>query len=368
MPRGEDAMAVTVYFGTNRNPIGNPPTDFGPKLSTREGLDLRFGRAEVELVFEDGGGADENASTVEIEVAKERLTTRAHAPTSENFVFGSDEMLEDVRRKMVKHARDSILYIHGFANTFKSSLVRAAELKHQLAADANVAVFSWPSDGEVFLYEPYMRDREDARASGHAMAKAIRILARYLHSITTEDQRRDTRRSLLDGEDVPLGPCEQKIHLVAHSMGNYALRFGVVALRDDFHGQQVRLFDKVLLMAADADDDALSEPDKMAFLPQIAEKISVYHTPHDRALWVSETTKGNRERLGSDGPFNNRALPDKIDAIDVTAVLGQDPDATNHQYYRLNPAVLTDMRAVLAGAATPGRQYDAHGRRFRLVE
>ncbi len=361
-------MPVTIYFATNRNPIGTPPTDFGPKLSSHEGLDLRFGRAEVELAFENGGGADEDASTIAIAVARERLRTRAQAPTSENFDFGSDAVLDHVRHKMIKHGRDSIIYIHGFANSFKSSIVRAAELKHQLGAGADLAVFSWPSDGEVFLYTPYERDRADARASGQAMAKAIRTLARYLHSVTTESERRETRRSLLGGEDVPIGPCEQKIHLLAHSMGNYAFRYGVVALREDFHGQQVKLFDKVFLMAADADDDALSHPDKMAFLPQIAEKISVYHTPRDRALWVSETTKGNSERLGSDGPFNNRDLPDKIDAIDVSAVLGQDSDNTNHQYYRLNPAVLADMRAVLADADPPGRIYDHHGRRFRLVE
>ncbi len=360
-------MAVTVYFATNRNPIGNPPTDFGRKLSSHEGLDLRFGSAEVELVFKNGGGADEDASTITIEVAKERLTTRAHAPTSRNFIFGSDTVLDHVRKKMVERERDSILYIHGFANSFKSSIVRAAELKHRLGAGANLAVFSWPSDGEVFFYKPYMRDREDARASGLAMAKAIRILARYLHSMTAEPERRETRRSLLGGEDVPIGPCEQKIHLLAHSMGNYAFRFGVVALRDDFRGQQVKLFDKVFLMAADADDDALSDCDKMSFLTQIAEKISVYHTSRDRALWVSESTKGNRERLGSDGPFNNRDLPDKIDAIDVSAVLGQDSDSTNHQYYRLNPAVLADMRAMLTGADMPWRKYDAHGRRYLLV-
>ena len=362
-------MAVTVYFATNRNPIGSPPTDFGPKLSSHEGLDLRFGSADVELKFKKDGGADEDDSEITIEVEKERLTTRAHAPTSRNFVFGSDAVLDKVRKKMVKpeRKRDSILYIHGFANSFKSSIVRAAELKHQLGAGANLAVFSWPSDGEVFLYSPYMRDREDARASGLAMGKAIRLLARYLHSMTTEPERRATRRSLLGGEDIPIGPCEQKIHLLAHSMGNYAFRHGVVALRDDFRGQQVKLFEKVFLMAADADDDALSDPDKMAFLTQIAEKISVYHTSRDRALWVSESTKGNCERLGSDGPFNNRDLPDKIDAIDVSAVLGQDSDSTNHQYYRLNPAVLADMRAMLTGADTPWRKYDAHGRRYLLV-
>ncbi|MEJ2122197.1 MAG: alpha/beta hydrolase [Alphaproteobacteria bacterium] len=361
-------MAVTVYFATNRNPIGKPPTDFGPKLSSHEGLDLRFGRADVDLVFEPGGGADEDASTIEIKVAKEQLTSRARAPTSDNFVFGSNEVFDHLRRKMVKHTRDSIIYIHGFANSFKSSIVRAAEHKQQLGDGANLAVFSWQSDGEVFLYTPYERDRTDARASGQAMAKAIRTLARYLHAITSDDERREIRRSLLRGEDVPIGPCEQKIHLLAHSMGNYAFRHGVVALRDDFRGKEVKLFDKVFLMAADADDDVLSEPDKMAFLPQISEKISVYHTPRDRALWVSETTKGNRERLGSDGPFNNRALPDKIEAIDVSAVLGHDSDQTNHQYYRLNPAVLADMRAVFADGPTPWRDYDAHGRRFRLVD
>ncbi len=362
-------MTVTVYFVTNRNPIGgSSPTGFGRKLSSHEGLDLRFGYADVDLVFKEGKGADVDASNVSIRVARERLTSRAEEPTSDNFVFGSDEVLDHVRKKMIKRGRDSILYIHGFANSFESSVVRAAELKHQLGVNANVGVFSWPSDGEVFLYSPYMRDREDAEASGAAMGRAIRILARFIHSMTTPEDRRDIRRALLAGDGVAVGPCEQKIHVVAHSMGNYAFRHGVVALRNDFRGQQVKLFDKVLLMAADADDDALSEADKLAFLTQISEKISVYHTSRDRALWVSDGTKGNRDRLGSDGPLNNRDLPDKIDAIDVSDVLGQDSDLTNHQYYRLNPAVLDDMRAVLADKATPWRAYDPHARRYRLRE
>ena len=44
-------MAVTVYFATYRNPIGNPPTDFGRKLSSHEGLDLRFGSAILAAGF-----------------------------------------------------------------------------------------------------------------------------------------------------------------------------------------------------------------------------------------------------------------------------------------------------------------------------
>ena len=40
---------ITVFFATNRNPIGGePPTGFGPDLGPIDGTSLRLGWAEVD--------------------------------------------------------------------------------------------------------------------------------------------------------------------------------------------------------------------------------------------------------------------------------------------------------------------------------
>lgn len=332
---------VTIYFATNRNPIGDPPRGFGKNLGPVDGENIRLGRARVDL---------QKNKMVALRVEPEKLVSNRRDPT--DLKFGSDAIFERLRKDMDKRKRDTILYVHGYANTFADSVVRTAQIQKFLLNKVNVFLFSWPSDGEVLLYDPYFRDRADAKSSGEALARGILILARYLKRI-------DSRAY-----------CDQCVHLMAHSMGNFALSHGMRALKERFAGRHVKIIDKAFLMAADVDHDALSHPDKLEFLPKIASEVCVYHTPRDLALTISDVTKGNPERLGDDGPANARALPDKVSVIDVSDVVDADSDLTNHQYYRLNPLVRDDVLAVLEGTRPmeiPGREYDAHGRRFRLL-
>lgn len=345
---------VTVSFVTNRNPLGDEHPWFGKLLGPVSGTAIRFGTAEVDL--EKG----KEGTIISVTIEKERLASKR--PGSKNLKFGSDAIFEFLRGKMDKHKRDTLLYIHGFANPFDQTILRAAQIKKFLGANLNVVVFSWPSDGEVLLYSPYFRDRSDAQSSGVAIARGILIFARYLHEL-----RRKEREA---SDESPVVLCDQCIHLLVHSMGNWALRHGVLELKKGLAGNNVKLFDKVFLVGADEDNDTLDRPDKMAFLPAIANEICVYHTSRDRALIVAEETKGNEERLGSDGPPNARNLPDKVSIIDVTDVLYADNDLTNHQYYRVNRLVREDIVAVLNGESPmeiPGRKYNAHSRRFKLL-
>ncbi|MFP3386352.1 alpha/beta hydrolase, partial [Tritonibacter sp. SIMBA_163] len=89
----------------------------------------------------------------------------------------------------------------------------------------------------------------------------------------------------------------QRIHLLAHSMGNFALRHAVQGMRLHVGDQLPRLFDEVLLMAADADNDALSHPDKLAPLERLARRVTTYYNVQDLALVVSDWTKLNPDRL-----------------------------------------------------------------------
>jgi esterase/lipase superfamily enzyme len=123
-------------------------------------------------------------------------------------------------------------------------------------------------------------------------------------------------------------------------------------------------------MAADEDEDALEKEHKMQRLSELARAIHIYHSRTDGALVISDVTKFNPDRLGHNGPRTFSGLNNRIVAIDCTEC-----DATeklthvNHQYYRLRPEVIADVRAVLAGRLPdqiPARKVVESGRRYRL--
>jgi esterase/lipase superfamily enzyme len=338
---------IKPYFGTNRKPNRkSAPEDFGSGFSEDGLANLRFGMAEV---------SGEDLDEVDLYVAAERLKSdRARkikgAPGS---VLGSQNIFNRVRGKMVQHSRDTVIFIHGYNVSFQEGLTSAAELKRNFSTaesgpGVNVVLFSWPSDGSMMPYIAYGNDRQDAAASGPAFARGLLKLAEFLRGSTAEDA------------------CDQRIHLVAHSMGNYVLRHTLQEIIKQSPGRPARLFDQVFMMAADEDDDAFEHDHKLKQLPRLAKRVNVYFNNNDRAMAVSDKTKGNPDRLGDDGPRIPRSIPGKVSLIDTTpAVEG----LVQHSYFVDTPAVVADMIEVLRGTpsdAIPGRDYVAETNRYRL--
>jgi esterase/lipase superfamily enzyme len=87
------------------------------------------------------------------------------------------------------------------------------------------------------------------------------------------------------------------------------------------------------------------------------------------ALVISDTTKGNCDRLGAGGPRNSWAVPDKVSIVNVQKVTGFREDKTGHQYYRLNPKVRDDVLRVLSGVDSgeiAGRIFNSEKRQYYL--
>lgn len=266
-------------------------------------------------------------------------------------LLGSRQVFDAVRREMADGACDCVIYIHGFDFTFADALRRTAELKTFYAArDMVWCVFSWPSNGSLLPFVAYASDRDDARASGVALGRGLLKLSDFLHATAPADY------------------CRGRLHILAHSMGVYALRWALQAVKARVPLR--RLFDQILLFGADEDDDAFELDYKLRALPDLARRVSCYLNPEDKALVVSDLTKGNPDRLGAGGPRNARALPDKVSLIDVEPVEDFERDPTGHQYYRVLPAVRDDALAVFAGTPSgdiAGRQYLPERRAFRLL-
>jgi esterase/lipase superfamily enzyme len=346
---------VTVYFATNRQPILQDGTetiiDFSSELGPTGGLDVRYGRAQVDVDLTKKRNQIVEGS---LKVADQQLLFARDGEPK----LGSDTIFDAIRGEMSEAKRPAIAFIHGFSNSFVDAIERAGWNLVFLGLDANMFVFTWPSIaspvGIPLPYNDYEHDRATAAASGPAVARTIRRLHDYVDKLAQEQR------------------CDQDIHLLCHSMGNYVLRNAVqalmrlpdpksavtrdtrsmMALSSDAPDSSVlrRSFNKIILAAADEDSDAFDDPMKLKYLPRIGQSVTVYYNRKDWVLnTLSAVTKFNGPRLGNDGPDNMGSINDKVTAVDVTNVDNFGDDPQSHQYYRTVPAVRDDITAVLKG-------------------
>ena len=329
-----------VYFATNRNPNRkNNPDDFGVGFSNDDGsANLRFGEAEATTT-----------KVKSVTVYPEQIDEE----DEDKSILGSKTLFELLRQRMQERKRDTVLFIHGFNNTFQDALKSAAIIENKYRSEGNkkvnVMAVSWPSDGKATRYR---RDRHDAQASGMAVARGLVKAIKFLRDLAQEAM------------------CKQKIHLVAHSMGNYVLRWTMQELREMSGSNLPRLLDQVILAAADEDDDAFEHDWKLARLPDLCKRVSVYSNRGDYILTGSDWTKGNPDRLGSDGPGRPNLLHGKVNSIDCTDVvpLGL---SEPHGYYLMTDRVIRDINAALSGKDADvirKREPTTHSARFRLIK
>lgn len=350
---------TTIYFATNRLllPSDNPDV-FGRGFSQDGLANLRFGRAEVT-------GVDLN--NIEVYVEPENLSAD---PAEQRL--GSLAVFEQIQQEMRQEGKDTVVFIHGFNVSFREALRQGAQLQRVLTAynsldpseplNLDVFVFSWPSDASLLFTDPryeniiaYQNDRIDAAASGLAFGRGFLKLADFIHELNRRD--RNTER------------CLRRLHLVAHSMGNYVLRFALQEIKRQRVNRVPRLFEQILMMAADEDDDAFDFDYKLLPLPYLTRRTSVYFNRGDLALWASDTFKGNAPRLGTDGPFQPRSVPRSVYPIDCTDVVEAAGNPAEHSYFLENPRVIADMRWVLKNHNPDdilGRDFLVSTNRFRL--
>jgi len=151
-------------------------------------------------------------------------------------------------------------------------------------------------------------------------------------------------------------------------MGNYVLRHALQQTRKIQNGVGLsRIFDNIILTAADEDNDAFDHDHKLAKLPELAQRITVYFNNGDLALAASDKTKGNPDRLGHDGAAKPHQIPAKVVLVDVSDVV---TGVTEHSYHVENDHVGKDIIAVLQGKSSEkitAREYVAHANKFRLL-
>ncbi len=243
--------------------------------------------------------------------------------------------------RLVGGTGDLLVFIHGYANAFTDAITRAAFVKRWLEAANDgraitVLAFSWPSQGEV---GDYFADRQRAEGSGLH-------LAAFLRGVGLLAERRPGAR----------------VCLLAHSMGNHALRAAMEAQTPPELTLDRRIFHEAVLAAADEAAYAFEIAGAgLGKLRQVAGRVSVYSSQADTAMkasFLAHVFDDPGNKLGYAGPTNKtdpaRYPVNAFRSVDCTAVRDFDfnpliEPLASHQYYRRSPTVRADIAAVLAG-------------------
>jgi len=351
---------IQIFYATNRNHQGPRwrPRGYGKKFSDDGAENLRFGHAWLEYdaaraeaflnepAGEDRGDGEglaeylaERAREARLTAYRERLDPHRSEAAQSNAKLGSRAMFSELAEAMRRRS-DVLVYIHGFNVAWHEALGTAAALQLMLnrpgAGDPEqsvlVVLFSWPADGLALPFVSYKSDRSEAKASGYAVGRGFLKLRDYLAAM----------QDRAGGE----APCGRALHLLCHSMGNYVLQNALARMVTYTpRGVLPRLFEHVFMCAPDVDDDVLESGRAMARLPQLCRRVSIYHNRGDVALYVSDFTKGNPDRLGTAGAARPAQLHHKVHQVDCTPLV---TGLVEHSYYLWGP-VNTDIRQSIDG-------------------
>lgn len=203
----------------------------------------------------------------------------------------------------------SLLFIHGFENSFPDSAERLAQLAVDLPTSEVPVLFSWPADVGWPLIMPkptYMKALGMARDSVKFATYAMSLLKEY-----------------------------KPINVIAHSMGTY-----VVASAISLAHQNRELDDAIphaiVLAAPDISTDAFDA----TLRPQLVrpERRVVIYCSSDWALFVSRGFNKSDDRLGY-CPETKKGMQ----GVDVVHVRGQIEDFARHSYYLTAVGMLDDI-------------------------
>lgn len=356
---------LKLFYATNRNHLGPDrwfPTGYGGKFSADGMGNLRFGALTLDIddaslaphlerpLGKTGIGDGQKLADVlskrvkgaTIEAYFDPMAEAAGGAPVKAAKQGSKGMFSDLQSLMKKKS-DVLIYIHGFNVSWDqavgSALALQLMLQNQPGRDPNqdliVVLFTWPSDGEALPWLSYKSDRREAMGSGEAVARAVLKVQDFLGRLKAKDD------------------CGQDIHLLCHSMGNYVLQNALYWIgKHNLSPSLPRLFEHVFLCAPDVNDNVLEVDQPMGRLHEMARTVSVYHNRDDRALVISDVTKGNPERLGGTGAARPGMLHQKIHQIDCAPIVS---GLVQHSYY-LCGTVNADIRRSIDGVESDDSQ------------
>ncbi|MDX2111874.1 MAG: alpha/beta fold hydrolase [Verrucomicrobiota bacterium] len=215
-------------------------------------------------------------------------------------------------------APHALFYLHGFNVSFEDAAIRAAQIGYDLNVQGATAFFSWPSRGSVTAYPA---DEATIETSERAITDFV--------------------------VDFATNCGAEKVHVIAHSMGNRALLRALqrIAAKAETRGKVK--FGQIFLAAPDVDRDLFL--DLALLYPEHSERTTLYASDGDLPVHLSAKLH-DAPRAGYFKPYT--VAP----GVDTVAVPDFDIDLLGHSYFAQADALLHDMYDLIRLDATPGKR------------
>ena len=278
---------VPIHFGTNRVPTGQPePAQFygdkrGPLELGVAIVSVPSARSVGEIPLPKMWRGDFRP-----DAAKHFILTKIEQSESADvFVATARAQIDKSQR------REALVFIHGYNSDFETSVFRAAQLAVDLDIDGAAFMYSWPSKGSL---AGYVAD------GAQVIRPMVRSLQAFLNIVIQQTGA-------------------ERIHVVAHSMGNrYLIEALELMARDVPVAAQKPMVQQIVFAAPDVDAEDFA--DRVKQLEWMAQRMTLYASSKDRALYLSSIINGGYRRAGDAAAMVTMA---GLDTVDTTEVGGE---------------------------------------------
>ena len=293
-----------------------------------------------------------------------RLGLGARLDGAKHYIFRDyDELDEAEFGVALAGQKRAFVYIHGYQESLITAAFRAAQIKAVGDFDGQALIFSWPSIKGISA-DNYFKAQDNAANSAEALKDFLRLLSRELST--------------------------PELHVIAHSMGNFALLNALKHAADAPPEEGGIALDQIMMAAPDV--SSVEFKSLISELRANSRGATMYASRSDVALRASRRAcEGRRKMLEDKSPnlteeetaqlgrltCDNRAgfvappprdIPlieigvDSIDAsnVDANTWFGGIPGL--HGYAFEDPAVFRDLGQVMDRV----RRYPVH-RRGQLI-
>ncbi len=314
----QQIQKVTVFYGTERTISGDRTT-----YTNQRSAILNYGAVDVTIPPKHKPGMVEMPSVFRFEFEPnpdKHFTIERLAPLQEeDFVAQLSTAVSASTNKQ------ALVFIHGFNTSFDSAAFRTAQLYHDLKYDGAPVFYAWPSRN-VTIPAPWDYARDQTSAD-----RTVSRLEEFLLRV-----RNDTGA--------------QRMHIIAHSMGNHALMQALDEIAEDLDAGDPPPFDEIIMSAPDVDREQFKRTAD-DILPT-AKRITVYASSNDEAMKMSRRVNGE-PRLGDRA--GGVLLMTGIDYIDASNVRTE-MFSLGHDYFATQASILSDIGTILRLARGPSER------------
>ena len=313
---GNKDLVRRVFYGTDRKASGmTQPKEF---YGNERGEELQLGICEVSIPPDHKMGELESPKWWKLEFSE---NPNKHVVLLEVQELSKDNFFIELRSHVDKTSdKEAFVFIHGYNVTFEDAARRTAQMAYDLGFSGAPIFYSWPSHGEI----------ADYTVDENTIDWTVPHLKEFLSMVAAESGA-------------------QKVHLIAHSMGNRAMTDILKDVADTYVSGTAPLFSQVVLAAPDIDAEIFKR-DIAPRIQKAAERVTLYVSSNDKALLVSKSVHG-APRAG-DVESGIIAIPG-IDTIDASLV---DTSLVGHSYYGDNRSVISDMYLLVNLKLPPDRR------------